>query len=180
MKPVNFDLPLFHYYTTPPYKSQFQKRQKPRTSEAFFVFIIYSSTNPKHRLGNCPLSLRLIQLLTGGIEFFHSLKFRLCVLQAEVSISIHRNPNFAMAHKVLQCFRVHAGFRHIAAIGVAADVRRYAWHLQAVNLVVPLNHIVESVFPVHCDQRHSIFVVVQKSRVPIYYMKSGLRCPFLL
>ena len=138
---LNSDLPLFHYYTTPPYKSQFQKRQKPRTSEAFFVFIIYSSTNPKHRLGNCPLSLRLIQLLTGGIQLLHSPQFVLCVLQAEVSISIHRNPYFAMTHKVLQCLWVHSRFSHIAAIGVAADVRRYAWHLQAVNLVVPIHHM---------------------------------------
>ena len=138
---LNSDLPLFHYYTTPPYKSQFQKRQKPRTSEAFFVFIIYSSTNPKHRLGNCPLSLRLIQLLTGGIEFFHSLKFRLSVLKSEMCVSIQSNTDVAVSHKVLQRFRVHAGFRHIAAIGVAADVRRYAWHLQAINLVVPIHHM---------------------------------------
>lgn len=51
------------------------------------------------------------------------------------------NTDVAVSHKVLQRFRVHAGFRHIAAIGVAADVRRYAWHLQAVNLVVPIHHI---------------------------------------
>lgn len=51
------------------------------------------------------------------------------------------NPDFAMAHKVLQCLCVHSRFSHIAAIGVAADVRRYAWHLQAVNLVVPIHHM---------------------------------------
>jgi len=51
------------------------------------------------------------------------------------------NTDVAVSHKVLQRFRVHAGFRHIAAIGVAADVRRYAWHLQAVNLVVPIHHM---------------------------------------
>lgn len=51
------------------------------------------------------------------------------------------NTDVAVSHKVLQRFRFHAGFRHIAAIGVAADVRRYAWHLQAVNLVVPIHHM---------------------------------------
>ena len=124
-----------------------------------------------------PLTRNLFPCL---FQFLHSPQFVLCVLQAEVSISIQRNPDFAMAHKVLQCLCVHSRFSHIAAIGVAADVRGNVRQLKAVNVIVPLNHIVESVFPVHCDQRHSIFVVVQKSRVPIYYMKSGLRCPFLL
>ena len=51
------------------------------------------------------------------------------------------NTDVAVSHKVLQRFRVHAGFRHIAAIGVAADVRSDTRHLQAVNLVVPIHHM---------------------------------------
>ena len=85
-----------------------------------------------------PLTHNLFSRL---FQFLHSLQFVLCVLQAEVSISIQSNTDVAVSHKVLQRFRVHAGFRHIAAIGVAADVRRYAWHLQAVNLVVPIHHM---------------------------------------
>lgn len=56
-------------------------------------------------------------------------------------IGVKHNSYIAIPHKVLQCIWIHAGFRHIAAIGVAADVRRYAWHLQAVNLVVPIHHM---------------------------------------
>ena len=71
----------------------------------------------------------------------HSEHFVLSVLKSEMCVSIQSNTDVAVSHKVLQRFRVHAGFRHIAAIGVAADVRRYAWHLQAVNLVVPIHHM---------------------------------------
>ena len=123
-----------------------------------------------------PLTRNLFPCL---LQFLHSPQFVLCVLKSEMGICVHRDPDFAMTHKVLQCLWVHSRFSHIAAIGVAADVRGNVRQLKAVNIVIPLNHIVEPVFPVHCHQRHSIFVVVQKSRVPIYYMKSGLRCPFL-
>ena len=123
-----------------------------------------------------PLTRNLFPCL---LQFLHSPQFVLCVLKSEMGIRVHRNPDFAMTHKVLQCLWVHSRFSHIAAIGVAADMRSNVWQLKAVNVVVPLNHIIEPVFPVHCNQWHSIFVVVQKSRVPIYYMKSGLRCPFL-
>ena len=75
------------------------------------------------------------------LQFLHSPQFVLCVLKSEMGICVHRDPDFAMTHKVLQCLWVHSRFSHIAAIGVAADVRHYAWHLQAVNLVVPIHHM---------------------------------------
>lgn len=85
-----------------------------------------------------PLTRNLFPCL---LQFLHSPQFVLCVLKSEMGICVHRDPDFAMTHKVLQCLWVHSRFSHIAAIGVAADVRRYAWHLQAVNLVVPIHHI---------------------------------------
>ena len=85
-----------------------------------------------------PLTRNLFPCL---FQFLHSPQFVLCVLKSEMCVSIQSNTDVAVSHKVLQRFRVHAGFRHIAAIGVAADVRRYAWHLQAVNLVVPIHHM---------------------------------------
>ena len=56
--------------------------------------------------------------------------------------------DFAVSHQVLQRFRVHACFRLIAAIGMAADVRRDVRHLHAVNLVILLYHAIEAMLPV--------------------------------
>ena len=89
----------------------------------------------------CFLPAKLIHLPAGIFNPGYPTEFVLSVLKSEMCVSIQSNTDVAVSHKVLQRFRVHAGFRHIAAIGVAADVRRYAWHLQAVNLVVPIHHM---------------------------------------
>ena len=87
------------------------------------------------------LPAKLIHLPAGIFNLGYPTEFVLSVLKSEMCVSIQSNTDVAVSHKVLQRFRVHAGFRHIAAIGVAADVWRYAWHLQAVNLVVPIHHM---------------------------------------
>lgn len=64
-----------------------------------------------------PLTRNLFPCL---LQFLHSPQFVLCVLKSEMGICVHRDPDFAMTHKVLQCLWVHSRFSHIAAIGVAA------------------------------------------------------------
>ncbi len=43
-------------------------------------------------------------------------------------------------------------------------------HLLPEDLVVPVHHMVESMFPVHGNQRHTILVHKQESAVSIYSM----------
>ena len=74
----------------------------------------------------------------------HANNFITCIFKFDVRISVHRNTDIGMAHQVLQRFRVHAG-GHIAAIGVAADVRRYARHLQAVKADKPFSKCVTDI-----------------------------------
>ena len=35
-------------------------------------------------------------------------------------------------------------FCHVATVSVAADMRRDVWHLHPVDIVVPLDHMVET------------------------------------
>ena len=51
-----------------------------------------------------------------------------------------------MSHKILQRFWIHAGFRHIAAIRVPANMRRDIRHLHPIDIVVPLHHVVKAMF----------------------------------
>ena len=39
-----------------------------------------------------------------------------------------------MPHQVLECLRVHARLRHVAAVGMAADMGRDVRHLHAVDI----------------------------------------------
>ena len=42
-------------------------------------------------------------------------------------------------------------------------MRCNVWHLHPVDIIVPSNHMIESVLPVHCHKWHSIIIVKQKS-----------------
>ena len=85
-----------------------------------------------------------------------------------MSVHIKCDSNFAMSHQVLQCLGVHACLCLIAAIGVAADMRRDIRHLNAIDIVVFADHVVEAVFPVHCDQRHAVIVNIQETAVTVH------------
>ena len=82
-------------------------------------------------------------------------------------VRIHRHADVAVAHQVLQRFRVHACLRLQAAVGVATYVRRDVRHLLPENVVVPVHHVVEPVFPVHGNLRHPVFIQKQESAVPV-------------
>ncbi len=80
-----------------------------------------------------PILLQLLQLI-------HR------VLQAKMGIGVQVDSYLAMAHKVLEGLGVHPRFCHIAAVGMPADVGRYAWNLDEEYLVVPVDHVLESMF----------------------------------
>lgn len=62
-------------------------------------------------------------------------------------VCVHGNADVRMAHQVLQCFRVHTSPGHIAAVGMAADMRRDIRDLNPIDFVVAANHMVEAVPP---------------------------------
>ena len=43
------------------------------------------------------------------------------------------------------------------------------WHLYLINLVIPANHTVKSVFPMHGNQRHSFLIQKKKSSISTYH-----------
>lgn len=77
-------------------------------------------------------------------------------------VCIQRHPDVAVPHQVLQRLRVHARFRHIAAVGVAADMRRDVRHLHPADIIIPLYHVVEPVFPVHRYKGIAVLIAVIK------------------
>ena len=72
-----------------------------------------------------------------------------------------------MSHKILQRLWIHACLRLIATVGMSAHMRRDVRHLDSVNVVVPIYHIVESMLPMHCYQRFSFLIVKEESGVTI-------------
>ena len=110
----------------------------------------------RHRLlSQCPF-----QFLSGVLQVFQPFQFILCILTAKMSLSVKHNPYITMPHKVLQRLWIHAGFRHIAAIRMPANMRRDIGHLHPINIVVPLHHMIKPMFPVHCHQWQAF--VIQK------------------
>ena len=96
---------------------------------------------------NCSeASLRQRLLLAGGfryfflgpIQFFQAKHLVLGILQSQMGICVHGDANVRMTHQVLQCLWVHAGAGHIAAIGMAADMRRDVGNLDSVK-ITPAN-----------------------------------------
>ena len=63
-------------------------------------------------------------------------------------IGVKCNSYITMSHKILQRFWIHAGFRHIAAIRVPANMRRNIRHLYPIDIVVPFHHVVKAMFPI--------------------------------
>ena len=82
----------------------------------------------------------LLLLSPGGLGFLHAVEFLGGVFQSQVSVSVERDADIAVAHQVLQRLRVHACFCLIAAVGMAADVRGDVGHLDPVDIVVALDH----------------------------------------
>ena len=93
------------------------------------------------------LPCELFLLPAGRLGFLHAAKFLGGVFQPKVSVSVERDADIAVAHQVLERLWVHPGFGLIAAVSVAADVRGDVRHLDPVDIVVALDHMVETVPP---------------------------------
>ena len=81
----------------------------------------------------------------------HLIQFLGGVVEAKVRVGVQRHPDVTVPHQILQRLGIHTGFCHIAAVGVTADVRRYLWHLDAVDPIVLRYHLLESVLPMAGD-----------------------------
>ncbi len=64
-------------------------------------------------------------------------------------VGIQRDTDIAMSHQVLERLWVHAGLLHVATVGMAADMGSDIRHLHPVDIIVPFDHVVEAVFPMH-------------------------------
>ena len=51
---------------------------------------------------------------------------------------------------------------------MSAYIKRDIWHLHPVDIIVPSNHMIETMLPVHCHKWHSIIIVKQESAISIY------------
>ena len=80
-----------------------------------------------------------------------------------------------MAHQVLQGLGIHTRPCHVAAVGMAANVRRDIRYLNPIDIIVALHHVVETVLPVHGHQGHTSFVYEKKSAVSVYHSFRELR-----
>lgn len=84
-----------------------------------------------------------------------------------------------MPHQVLERLGVHARLRHVATVGMAADVGRDVRHLHPVDIVVPLDHVVESVFPMHRHQRIAVLIREKESAVSVDHLFKSWLFPVL-
>lgn len=76
----------------------------------------------------------------------------MCIIHAQVRVGVHGNSDIRMPHKVLQGLWIHSRLSHVRAVCMAAYVRGDIWHLDPVDFIVSLNHMVEAMFPVHGHQ----------------------------
>ena len=88
---------------------------------------------------------RLLDLLLRLIQFLQADHLILCILQAKMSVRVHSYTDVRMPHKALKSLGVHSDSCYIAAACMAANVRSDVWNLHSVNLVVPIQHVVEAV-----------------------------------
>ncbi len=84
-----------------------------------------------------------------------------------------------MPHQVLERLGVHSRFCHVAAVGMAADVGRDVRHLHPVDIVVPLDHVVEAVFPMHGYQWVAVLIREKEPAVPVDHLFKPRRLPVL-
>ena len=121
----------------------------------------------EHFLRRRRLARDLLLLLPSGLGLLHAVKLFGGILQPQVGVSVERDADIAVAHQVLQRLRIHPGLGLIAAVGMAADVRGDVRHLDPVDIVVALDHMVEPVLPVHGHFWQAVLVQKQKTAAPV-------------
>lgn len=106
------------------------------------------------------LLLRLVQLLQADHLFLR-------IIQAEMGVGIHRHTDVRVPHKVLKRLWIHSGSCHITAVGMPADMRRDVRKLYAEDVVVSLDCVLETVFPVQGYKRQAPVISEKESYVTI-------------
>ena len=84
-----------------------------------------------------------------------------------------------MTHQVLQGLGIHTGPCHVAAVGMTAYVRRDIRKLDLVDIIIAVDHVVESMLPVHSHQGHAIIVYEEEATISIDHLLIELRLPSL-
>lgn len=115
------------------------------------------------------IRIRNSHLFSGIFQSLHLLKFLLSILKFYMGVDIERHSYIRMSHQILQCFRIHAGLCHIGTICMSANMRGNIGHLNLIDFIVPADHMIEPVFPMHGYKWHSILVQKKESRVTIYH-----------
>lgn len=66
-----------------------------------------------------------------------------------MGICIQRYADVRMSHQVLKCFGIDTGLRHIAAIGMSANMRRYLRQFLFINGISPIRRLItiSEIFP---------------------------------
>ena len=109
----------------------------------------------------------LLNFLSGIFQFLQTYHFILSIIQPQMRVCVHSYAYVRMSHQVLQRLWIHSSSGHITAVSMAANVRRDVGKLNSVNLIVAFDHMVEAVFPVHCNLRQSFLIQEQKPAVAI-------------
>ena len=113
------------------------------------------------------LTRELFLLPAGILGFLHAAELLGGVFQPQVRVSVERDADIAVTHQVLKRLRIHARLGLIAAVGMAADVRSDVGHLDPVDIIVALDHMIEPMLPVHGHFRQAVLVQKQKTAAPV-------------
>lgn len=121
----------------------------------------------------------LFDFLLGCLKFFKPNHFILGIIKSKVRVNIHCYRNARMPHKVLQSLGVHSYSRHIATVCMSTNMRSDVRHLYLENVIVSLDCVIESVFPMHGYFRHSILISEKKSGITLnHYLGKVCRSVF--
>ena len=126
--------------------------------------ILYYS---EHILFHKLLAFSLIDLLLRLVQFLQADHLILRIIQTKMCVGIHGHTDVRVPHKILKSLWVHSGSCHIAAVGMPADMRRDVRKLYAEDVVVSLDCVLETVFPVQGYKRQASVISEKESDVTI-------------
>ena len=75
--------------------------------------------------------------------------------------------------------QLQSTFLHCLSPPVAAYTQRDVRHLHPVDIFIPLYHVAELVFSVHCHQRVAVLIQKQETFVPVHHLFIPGRLPVL-
>lgn len=145
------------------------QKKRPRQHITTEVIILISSNLNclEHFLAYWLFARYLLDFFFGRHKFFKPYHFILGIIKTKVRVNIHRYRDIRMPHKVLQSLWVHSCSRHVATVSMPTNMRSDVRHLYLKNVIVSLDCVIESVFPMHGYFRHSILISEKKSGITL-------------